>query len=70
MTAVVKEAEGSKVAEEKTLDVSPLNQSQLDMVTKFYQHVQLTKTTALMDADVIIRLSACSFPLCCVKRET
>ena len=41
------------MAEEKTLYVSPLNQLQLDMVTKFYQYVQLTKTTALTDADVM-----------------
>lgn len=33
--AAVKEAEGSKEAEEKTLSVTPLHQLQLDMVTKF-----------------------------------
>ena len=53
MTAVVKEADGSKAAEDKTIHVSPLNQLQLDMVTKFYQYVQLTKTKAVTDADVM-----------------
>ena len=53
MTAAVTEAKGSEAAEEKTLFVTPLNTLQLDMVTKFYQHVQLTKTTALADADVM-----------------
>ena len=53
MTAAVKEADGSKAAEDKTLCVSPLNQLQLDMVTKFYQYVQLTKTKAVTDADVV-----------------
>ena len=51
MTAVIKEAEGSKMAEEKTLYVSPLNQLQLDMVTKFYQYVQLTNTTLNLITD-------------------
>ena len=53
MTAAVTEAKGSEAAEEKTLFVTPLNTLQLDMVTKFYQHVQLTKTTTLADADVM-----------------
>ena len=53
MTAAVTEAKGSEAAEEMTLAVTPLNTLQLDMVAKFYQHVQLAKTTALTEADVM-----------------
>ena len=54
MTGTVSGSIGSdKTLSDRTLTVTPLHTLQLDMISKFYQYIQLAMTDPLTDGDVI-----------------